>query len=149
MNDMKILNREFIKEWKGDQLRNLSLMYPEISREDLEALVDEQIMERCVDAKASLHNNYENRYFETSLLHVIDWIKQTNPIMAGFGTFFKNQHQARNPSAKMLDKFLIQRKKYKSQLKKYNPLDREYAKFDNYQKSEKICANSWLVSPQF
>ena len=138
----KLLKHQFTKEWKAYQLKQLSLMYPEVSESDLSDLLDEQIEKRMINPNCSLHNNYLNRYQKTNLLTFVDWVKETKPIISGFGCLYKNQDQAFSPEAALLEIFMNKRKEYKSQLKKYDRLSYEYAMFDRFQMVEKISANS-------
>ena len=137
-----ILDHHFIKQWRDTQMIVLSKMYPQLSEDELLNILHEQIKLKCVDANATLHNNHENKTIKTTLLNVVDWIEDTKPILAGFGTFFSNQDQKDNPLARLIDLFLVQRKKYKGQLKVYKRTDPLYSMFDRRQLTEKISANS-------
>ena len=78
-------------------------------------------------------DNYIGKTIKTNLLSVIDWIKDTKPICAGHGVFFKNQHEVISPLAIMIQKFLTSRKAFKKRLKDFDPTSYEYATFDRKQ----------------
>lgn len=133
----------FIKEWKAHNMRLLKANYPHKSEEEIEKFLDKKIKERLNNPDGLLVNNYVNKSIKVNLLDLIDWMATTKPIIAGNGTFFRNQEQADNPAANMLDGFLVKRKKYKDNLKVVEKGSYEYATFDRLQKSEKINANSY------
>lgn len=133
----------FINEWRAHNMRILKANYPDRSEEEIEAFLDKKIKTDLENPDGYLVNNYVNKKIKVNLLDLIDWLATVKPIIAGNGTFFKNQAQASNPAATMLDNFLIKRKKYKDNLHVYDKDSYEYATFDRLQKSEKINANSY------
>ena len=139
---MKNSERYYIKAWKASQMRALTKIYPDMAPDTIEAILDQQIEERCINPKCTLHNNYENTQIKTTLLAVIDWIQDTHPIIAGFGCFFKNQNQQKNPKAKLIQKILADRAAFKAKLKLYDRTDPMYAKYDRFQLTKKNIANS-------
>jgi hypothetical protein len=134
---------KFIKDWKKYYTKIFLTMYPGIDKEELNKLLDKIIDEKLVNPPAQLHNNYIHKSIQVDLLGIYDWIDKTQPIVAGFGVFFKNQNQVLNPAAVMLDNFLNLRKSYKKELKNYLETSYEYATFDRLQATEKINANSY------
>jgi len=133
----------FLKRWKKENRKILQRLYPEISKKDINSFLDDIINERIKNPKVILDNNYIGKQINTNLLDTTNWIHNTDPICAGHGVLFKNQHQVINPLAIMIQKFLTSRKKFKGQLKFIkDKTSYEYQTFDRKQLSEKICANS-------
>lgn len=136
----------FLKEWTKHQGSILRRMYPELSKQEINQFLENQIKKNLNNPQAKIHNNYIHKEIDVDLLGVIDWIDRTKVIIGGFGVFYKNQHEILNPAAVMLSNFLKLRKQYKKELHVYNEKSYEYATFDRLQLTEKINANSliWL-----
>lgn len=134
---------DILKDWRNHQASVLLNMYPELDPKDLKNLLDNIIDERVTSPDVSIHNSYVHKHIDDSLLGVTNWFNRSKPIAGGFGVFFKNQHEAINPSAVMLENFMNLRNVYKSQLKSHPAGSYEYLTFDRLQGSEKINANSF------
>lgn len=133
----------FLKQWKAQQRELLKANFPDRSDEEIDEFLEEEIKNNLKNPEGILSNNYVKKSIKVNLLDLIDWMENVKPIIAGNGTFFKNQNQGVNPAANMLDEFLINRKRYKDMLKVYDPSSYEYATSDRMQKSEKVNANSF------
>lgn len=141
---MKILDSAYIKKYKTDMLESMKQIRPEWDESEMEEIIDKMIMKRFSNPKVTVDNNYVGESRETTLLSVLDWALSREPIIAGNGTFYKNQYEASNPIAAMLDNFLTTRKKYKKEM--FAVEDSRSAKYmdlDRRQKNEKINANSY------
>jgi DNA polymerase elongation subunit (family B) len=133
----------FLDQWKKHQRSILMNIYPELDKKELDILLDDIIKETMINPKAEIHNNYIHKSINDDLLSVVNWMERTNPIASGFGVFFKNQKQALNPAAVMLEKFMTLRKDYKGQLKNHHEDSYEYKTFDRFQLTEKVNSNSY------
>lgn len=133
----------FLKQWKEQQADLLRANFPDISDEEIDKFLEEEIKNNLKNPEGVLSNNYVKKSIKVNLLDMIDWMENVQPIIAGNATFFKNQNQGANPSANMLDEFLVNRSKYKGLLKQYHKDSYEYATADRMQKSEKVNANSF------
>lgn len=136
-------NHQFSKKWVKHYTNILERSNPEIPRKEIKKYLQGVINEKMINTPATIHNNYRHEEINVSLLDVIDWYNDTNPIGGGFGVFFKNQHEVANPAAVMLGNFLTLRKTYKKQLHVHDENSYEYATFDRMQLTEKINANSY------
>lgn len=133
----------FLERWKKENYKILHKMYPDISKKEIYSFLDDMINENIKNPKVIIDNNYIRKQINTDLLSTINWLENTNPIMAGHGVLYKNQHQVVNPLALMIQKFLTSRKKFKGQLRFIKDKNSyEYKTFDRKQLSEKISANS-------
>lgn len=139
---MKYENHIFVKRWRKKNLKLLSHMYPEVDKREIKKFLNNIIDERLKNPDCNIDNDYVNKNIKTTLLDVIDWIEEEKPICAGYGVFYKNQHQVDNPLVKMILKFLRSRKAFKSRLKDFVAGSYEYKTFDRKQLSEKINCNS-------
>lgn len=140
---MNMLDSQFIKTYKEEMIQSLRIMNPKWDSDDIEFELDQMIVEQFQNPAVVLDNNYTGENRETTLLSVFDWCLDRKPIIAGNGTFYKNQYEAENPIAAMLDNFLITRKKYKKEMFKIEDTESvEYKDLDRRQANEKINANS-------
>lgn len=141
---MSILDSKYIKEYKSEMIKNMKRMNPEWDENKIEKVIDKMIEERCKNPEVTLDNNYTGEKSEQTLISVFDWILEREPIIAGNGTFYKNQYEAENPIADMLNFFLTTRKKVKKEMFKIeDPESREYKDKDRQQGNWKINANSY------
>lgn len=135
------IDGKFLRDWKSEQRQTLMTMYPHLTEDKIEKILNKMIKKSIVVPKATIHNNYEHKELETDLLTVVDWLDKVKPILGGGGTFFKPREI--NPAADLLEVFLVMRKKYKGQLKEYDPRSNKYKDLDRSQLTEKINANSY------
>ena len=131
---MNFNDSQFITLYKEEMLSNMKQINPDWDEDKMEKILDKMIKEKFVNPKVTLDNNYVGETRDTTLLSVFDWTLDRKPIIAGNGTFYKNQYEAMNPIAEMLDYFLKTRKKIKKAMFKiedntsdeYKDLDRGF-----------------------
>lgn len=141
---MDILDSKFIKKYKKEMVETMLQTNPSWNKKDIEKNIDRMIKDRFQNPTVILDNNYTGEKKETSLLAVFDWIIERKPIIAGNGTFYKNQNEAINPIAQMLDNFLITRKALKKEMFKIEDTSSaKYKDLDRSQQNQKINANSY------
>lgn len=124
-------------------LYSMEKINPKWDPDDVEKILDKMIQKRLQNPVIEMDNNYTGEHKEASLISVFDWVLQKEPIISGNGTFYKNQHQAHNPIAQMLDNMLTTRKQLKKEMFKIEDTNSyEYTDLDLAQMNEKINANS-------
>lgn len=125
-------NSDFIKLWKKEMISTLKQIHPDWKKKEIDDVLDEMLIEQMRVPKVTMDNNYTGEQRDTTMLSVFDWALRRKPLVAGNGTFYKNQHEAMNPIAKMLNGFLKKRKELKREMFKvkdktsdlYKDLDR-------------------------
>lgn len=133
----------YIKKYKKRMLYSMEKINPKWDPDDVEKILDKMIQKRLQNPVIEMDNNYTGEHKEASLISVFDWVLQKEPIISGNGTFYKNQHQAHNPIAQMLDNMLTTRKQLKKEMFKIEDTNSyEYTDLDLAQMNEKINANS-------
>lgn len=132
-----------IKEYVRENVDKLKLVFPDKSEKELKEFVLDKVAEKLVNKDALLDNNYVGKTARSTMMDLLQYIHDSKPIIAGYGVLFKNQHQADNPAAQMLNAFGVDRKALKKELKKYSPDDYEYGKLDRAQKRKKVNMNSY------
>ena len=110
------IDSQFISLYKEEMLRNMQQINPDWDEEKMESILDEMIKKNMVNPKVTLDNNYIGETRDTTLLSVFDWVLDRKPLIAGNGTFYKNQYEAMNPIAELLNYFLSTRKKLKKEM---------------------------------
>lgn len=137
---------KFLNKYKKEMIEAMLNIDPTLTKDFVESVIDDMIKERFRNPKVTLDNNYTHESRETTLLSVFDWTMERDPkpIICGNATFYKNQHEAINPIARMLEGFLNQRKAYKKLMFAVEDnLSPEYKYYDRSQGNEKINCNSY------
>ena len=137
---------EFIKKYKNRITDIMKQEHNEYKEKDIEKIVMREFTKNVKNPVVTLDNNYTGESRDTTLLSVFDWIWDRKPLIAGNGTFYKNQHEALNPIAKMLNAWAANRKAYKKEMFKVGEEkgfeSPEYMDLDRKQQNEKINMNS-------
>lgn len=142
--DNIVKNSKFISKWKDDMISSLMIMNKDWSIDDIEPIVDNMIKENIKVPVVTLDNNYTGESRQSNILSVLDWVLERKPLVAGNGTFYKNQIESINPIAEMIDGFLSDRKAIKKQMFKVeDTTSDEYKDLDRAQLNKKIMANSY------
>ena len=142
--DEVISSSGFIKKWKDEMRITLLRIDPNLSEKKIEKTLNEMIHERLQVPSVTLDNNYTGESRDTNMLSVFDWALERKPIIAGNATFYKNQNEAINPIANMLDGFLTNRKKTKKLMFSIeDPESDRYKDLDRKQLNYKRNTNSY------
>lgn len=137
----------FIQKYVKEMTSIMKKVYPKLKKEDIKKEVLRYVEERIQVPSVTLDNNYTYEQKQSNLLSVFDWCIERKPIIAGNGTFYKNQHEAINPIANMLDDFLATRKALKKKMFLIEDTSSwEYRDLDRGQLNEKINANAYYGS---
>ena len=138
---------EFIKKYKNRMTAIMKQAHPEWKEKDIEKIVMREFTKNVKNPVVTLDNNYTGESRDTTLMSVFDWILERKPLIAGNGTFYKNQHEALNPISKMLNTWAANRKAYKKEMFKVGEEKGfeapEYMDLDRKQQNEKINMNSY------
>lgn len=134
----------FIERYVASMKEAMVKMNPDIDEDSIEKVIRETIQKKIQNPVVILDNNYTHESRETNLVSVLGWIEKRKPVICGNATFYKNQHEAMNPTAVMLDNFATQRSNYKKQMFAIEDFSSpEYKDFDRKQNNEKINMNSY------
>ena len=129
----------YLKKYCNIMTNIMLKLNPEWDEETVRNTIMKMIKKNIKNPRVTLDNNYTGESRDTTLLSVLDWVFKRKPIICGNATFYKNQHEAINPIAKMLKNFLSKRKSYKKMLFSVaDSLSREYKDFDRKQLNEKV-----------
>lgn len=138
------IKNKFFEEYEKQMLDVMKKSNPTISKDKIKEVIRKTIKERVKDPEVTLDNNYTHETRKTHLSSVFHWALETDPIIAGNGTFYKQHKDARNPNSEMVDDFLDERKRLKSKM--FSVEDESshvYKDLDLKQGNEKRLANSY------
>ena len=134
----------FIERYISSMKEVMVKMNPDVDDNEIENIIRDTVEKKIQNPTVILDNNYTHETRETNLLSVLNWVETRKPIICGNGTFYKNQDEAINPTAVMLDDFAIKRSDFKKQMFAVeNPNSHTYKDFDRKQNNEKINMNSY------
>ena len=141
----KIIEKSpFLHKWKADMSETIRQIEPDWDDDDIDECLDELIVANLQLPDVLLDNNYTGESRQTNLLSVFDWAMTRKPLLAGNATFYKNQNEAINPIARMLEGFLLNRKAYKKRMFAVGDENSDqYKDLDRQQANEKVLANSY------
>ena len=141
------MDSKYLKKYKDRMCQAMMQANPTWKKKDVEKIVERTIEERLENPTVTLDNNYTHEQKESTLLSVLDWSLDRKPLIAGNGTFYKNQYEALNPTREMLDEWADNRKFFKKKMFQageiYGTNSREYNDNDRKQLNEKINMNSY------
>ena len=133
---------KYLKKYRKEMKEIMKSINPDWDDDFLDKNIMEYMKETIQNPEVNLDNNFTGENRDSTLLSVFDWTFDRKPIIAGNGTFYKNQYEAMNPIAKMLEGFLTERKRFKKLMFKEEPGSWKYADYDRKQLNQKILANS-------
>ena len=134
----------FIERYISSMKEVMVKMNPDVDDNEIENIIRDTVEKKIQNPTVILDNNYTHETRETNLLSVLNWVETRKPIICGNGTFYKNQDEAINPTAVMLDDFAIKRSDFKKQMFAVeNPNSHTYKDFDRKQNNEKINMSSY------
>ena len=140
---MSNINSTFLESYKKDAITALMQMNPLWDEDEVEKIVTKEMEKSFKNPEVEIDNNYTGQHQASSLLTILDWCENKNPIIAGNGTFYKNHYEAVNPIASFLQGMLDRRKAYKKEMFKIgDPSLAKYQDLDLLQSIQKINANS-------
>lgn len=138
---------KFINKYKKRMVNIMKQINPDWDKEKIEKVVIEMLKEQTMNPRVDLDNNYTGEHKDTTLLSVFDWALERKPIIAGNGTFYKNQNESLNPITLMLDEWAKSRSDYKKEMFKIGETlgfdVYEYQEYDRLQGNEKVNMNSY------
>ena len=141
------MDSKYLKKYKERMCQAMMQANPTWKKKDVEKIIERTIEERLENPTVTLDNNYTHEQKDSTLLSVLDWSLDRKPLIAGNGTFYKNQYEALNPTREMLDEWADNRKFFKKKMfqagEMYGTNSREYNDNDRKQLNEKINMNSY------
>ena len=131
-----------IELYKREMREALKLSFPRMYDTEIEAAIQYSIDKRFQDTNVKLENNYEKTEKETTLMRVMNYIIEREPIITVSGVMFKKHGTEPNPYVNLIQEFLQSRANYKDQMFLCPKGSEEFEKFNLLQLSEKVSANA-------
>ena len=131
-----------IELYKREMREALQLSFPRMYSNEIEAAIQYSIDKRFKDTNVKLENNYEKTEKETTLMKVMNYIIEREPIITVSGVMFKKHGTEPNPYVDLIQEFLSSRAKYKDMMLKCPKGSEDFEKYNLLQLSEKVSANA-------
>ena len=117
-------------------------MYPDSDPVLVREVMADELEKSLIDIPCTLHNDTYHEYVDTTILDVFNWLRLRHPIISGNGSFFKQHSEYTAPSIKVLETWLMKRKKLKKLMFKFNPGSIEYNNYNTAQGNQKVICNA-------
>lgn len=138
---MVIENSPTIERYKQEIYECTKLFMPNITRDQIESVLDYSINKRYKNDECSIVNSYTNKTANMTLLAVTDYIASREPIVTAFGTMFRKHGEVPNPLATVVQGFLDKRAEDKKMMFKFPKGSEDFEKYNLLQALDKIDAN--------
>lgn len=138
-----MINNTFVEEWKQKNYEIFHQMYPQLTKEEIMDVLEEDVQKNFYDPETIIHNDYQDDFQLTQPMSVLyRFCKEKQPILAGNGTLFYNQDKATSPIADLIDERIAARKSYQKIRDTFPPGSAEYENYEMLQMEAKIRVNS-------
>lgn len=142
----RLLDLKPIKEYKRIMLDGLRNSFPALDLNSLDDAITYNIINQYNNPPGYIENNYTKQKINGTVIDILQYIQNLEPIMTSSGVLFKKHKEADNPLCKMIIKFLDQRAAYKKEMFKYPKGSAEFEKYNLLQLLEKLNAKlHWRV----
>ena len=142
----RILNLNVVQDYKRTMAENLQASFPGLDPSELDKAIEWVSMSKFVNKPAQLDNNYTKKTINGTVLDILTYIQNLEPIITSSGVLFKKHKEADNPLCKMIMGFLDQRAFFKKEMFKYPKGSAEFEKYNLLQLLEKLNAKCYLAS---
>lgn len=141
MDKVKVDDHPILVNYKNTMTRIIHSAHPRMNYEDIERAVEYSIQKRFKNFDLSIQNKYKNKDAQMTMLEMLDYISRREPIITSYGTMFKKHEEVPNPMARVIDNFLILRKKDKKEMFKYPKGSEMFEHYNLLQTLDKIDVN--------
>ena len=138
----RLMQLDVIKDYKRVMIDGLQNSFTSLSRAELEEAIDWSIANRHVNKPAQINNNYTKQQVNGTVIDILNYIQQLEPIVTSSGVLYKKHKDAVNPLDVMIQGFLQQRSKFKKEMFKYPKASHEFEKYNLLQLLEKLNGNA-------
>lgn len=134
--------KNIIDLYKKDMTDILKLIYPSLTREYIDNVLDYSIKKRYNEVTAHLNNSYTKTKQDMNLFKLTNWILKKEPIMTAYGVLFKKHADTENPLIDMIAMFMNNREIHKKEMFKYPKNSELFEKYNLLQLLDKIDCNA-------
>ena len=140
---MNPLSNSFIKKYKAEAEEMLQLVFPQLTPNELDYIVDQSVLRNVKDINVVVDNSYKKIQVNQTLLQLADYIMDKQPIITSYGVMFMKHGSVPNPIYTMIDGFITGRAKVKDEMFKYPKGSPEFTKLNLIQLLHKLDANAY------
>ena len=142
VNSLDIDEIKALQQYKQFFFEMINFNYPNLSYKEIDDAVNYSIVKRAKNTPLKLVNSYKDKEMDSSVLDLLEYVMNSEPIITPSGVMFKKHADEINPIDKMIQGFLVTRKKYKKEMFKYPKGSEQFEKYNLLQLLAKIDANS-------
>lgn len=139
---LKAMNLKAIQEYEQVMVDGLKHSFPLLNECELREAIQYSITNRLENKPAYLENNYTKQRVDGTVLDILNYIQNLEPIMTSSGVLFKKHKEADNPLSRMIMGFINQRAIYKKTMFKYPKGSELFERYNLFQLLEKLNANA-------
>lgn len=138
----------FLDQWKQKQYEIFSQLYPELTKDEIMEVIEEDIKENFNDPMCQIHNDYQDdMLLEQPLTALYQFCREKKPILGGNGTLFYNQDKVTSPVEALIVGRINARKEYQKTRDTYGPTGEHpdpemYSHYEMMQMEAKVRINS-------
>lgn len=139
---MNNINIKAIQEYEQVMVDGFKHTFPLLNENELREAIRYSINNRIQTRPVTLVNNYTKSKLNGTVLDIIKYIEDRQPIITSSGVLFKKHKEADNPLSRMIMSFINQRGIYKKEMFKYPKGSELFEKYNLLQLLEKLNANA-------
>lgn len=136
------LNNDFLNDYRRLMYKNIAMVYPTLTNDEIRYLVDTIIGNTYKNDKLTITNNYKDRVVDTDVEQIMQFIKNNKPILIENGCLFRRHQKGFTLFYRLIDEFVESRKKLKKKMFQYDKGTEEFNKYNLMQLLAKRDANA-------
>ena len=132
---------EILMKYRDTMGRIIKSLHPEMDIRDINSALEYSISKRFKNFELTVKNNYTNSDPKLTMLELVDYISQRQPILTSYGTMFRRHDVVPNAMGRVIQNFLDLRKVHKKEMFKYPKGSEQFEKYNLLQALDKIDVN--------
>lgn len=97
--------------WIQVMTRSMCTAHPEMSRDEIRKKVTKIFDKRFTDHDATMYNNYDEVVAPVTLAQIVDWFRETKPLICESGVYFMQKSVKRNINVEIVKECMLDARK--------------------------------------